>query len=84
MSLPSLSIMRFSCGLVGIFCGVSYEFYWGEYLGRCLVRRIIKMRMVKSNYNHTFQIKIKILRKMHPLVGASEMRGCGYFLSFLF
>jgi hypothetical protein len=43
------------------------------------------MRRRRKNFNHTFQIRRRILRRDASLfVGAFEMCGCGFFSSFSF
>jgi hypothetical protein len=51
--------------------------------GRDPIRRIIKMRSVRSNSNHTYR-RENLNEDASIFVGASRMCGCGYFLSFIF
>ena len=50
--------------------------------GRDPVRRKTKIRII---FSHTFQIGGRILKgDVYIFVGASEISGCAFFLSFLF
>ena len=54
-------------------------------MGRDPVRRKTEIRRIRRNSSHTFQIRERFSRgDASILIGASEMCGCGFFLSFLF